>query len=362
MSVIDTPLRNIDVLQLNAAEYGRPGGSAKTEQDHLVEQLIAREAPMLACIQEVFGETAAEAEANVERLARSTGLECRLPDGRIAVSIGAHEMHSAILWRRDVVIPTGQWRMYGQGELWHALIIGEVEIDHFRMGIGSYHAPSLERDVRFNEAERIVLASLTTGPRVLICMDGNSMSIARNSDGTFYDEDIYAQQKEWNPRFLFQCQYIRDEAGTIVEWHVDRRPADALTAGGLVDAAASLGETWVATIGHHYPNGPNKLRRVDIAWATQELVPALRSSRPVQDELAERASDHLPVVTVMDLAVLAFADIGWLTARIERHRRLIHATDFTQLTPEQGEAMQPIGAEIGAMKWRLFDLGVRLDD
>jgi hypothetical protein len=363
MSVITTRLRTVNVVQFNAAEYGRPGGSIKTEQDRQVEQLIARESPMLACVQEVFGATAHEAAANVQRLARATGLECRLPDGRVAVSIGAHDMHCAILWRPDVVTPTGTWRMYGQGELWHALIIGVVEIDGFRLGIGCYHAPSLERDVRAAEAERIVHASLTTAcPHVLICMDGNALSGTRTTDGGFYDQDVYEQQKNWHPQFVFQCQWTRDTDGTISSWHADRRPSDVLTAGGLVDAAAALGEPWAATIGHKHPNGPHTRRRVDIAWATQALVPALRGSRPVQDALTEAASDHLPVVTVMDLTMLAFADVGWLQAALDRRRQLVSSIDFTQLTPQRSDAMRAIGVEIGALKWRLDDLGVLITD
>ncbi|MFI7121900.1 hypothetical protein [Amycolatopsis sp. NPDC049868] len=172
-------------------------------------------------------------------------------------------MHAAILWEPARVTPKADsFRFYGKGELWHALVIGTVTIDGVPISLASYQAPSLRKLTRLDEVERLMLGAISgyTGKTLLFCGDFNSLSNARNTDGSYYDPDPYAG-KEPDPQQLFQVLWDEDETtGEISNVRADRRPAAALSFGGpLHDATATLGRR-VAI--HHWMVVPGQSTRV----------------------------------------------------------------------------------------------------
>ncbi|MBO0878786.1 MAG: endonuclease/exonuclease/phosphatase family protein [Mycobacterium sp.] len=294
------------VVSWNVAEYIRPGRAA--ERAPLVEQVLRDERPDVALLQEIYAPDETELNVRVRHLARETGLECEHTPSRVAAAYGAHDMHTAILWNPKRVRPEeGSFRFYGVGELWHALTLGTVEIDRVPLSVASYQAPSLGKLTRLNEVERLVLAAISgyTRKTLLFCGDFNSISNARKADGSYYDPDPY-DGKDPDPQQVFQAVWDEDPTtGVISNIRADRRPAQALSFGGMLhDAAATLGEYWEPTIGWWYPDGPHGFRRIDLAWASTTVLPALISCAPITNSLTEKASDHLPVKTTIDITML----------------------------------------------------------
>ncbi|WP_284741827.1 endonuclease/exonuclease/phosphatase family protein [Amycolatopsis sp. RTGN1] len=294
------------VLSWNVAEYIRPGKAA--ERAPLVEQVLRDERPSVALLQEIYAPDRAELMTRVRSLARETGLECEYEPGNVAAAYGSHDMHAAVLWDPERVSPVeGTWRFYGHGELWHAMVVGTLEIDGIEVSVASYQAPSLGKSTRVNESERLVLAATSgyTRDALIFCGDFNSLSNARTTAGEFYDPEPYTG-KDPDPQQVFQCLWDEDPAtGEIINVRADRRPAQSLSYGGLLhDAAAALGGTWEPTIGHWYPDGPHGLRRIDLAWVSTAVLPAIVGCSPVVTDVARKASDHLPLRTVVNVPEL----------------------------------------------------------
>ncbi len=294
------------VLSWNVAEYVRPGKAA--ERAPLVEQVLRDERPTVALLQEIYAPDREELMTRVRSLARETGLQCEYEPGKVAAAYGSHDMHAAVLWDPERVSPAaGTWRFYGHGELWHAMVVGTAEIDGVQVSVASYQAPSLGKSTRLNESERLVLAATSgyTGDALIFCGDFNSLSNARTATGEFYDPEPYAS-KAPEPQQVFQCRWDEDPGtGEIINVRADRRPAQTLSYGGLLhDAAASLGGAWEYTIGHWYPDGPHGLRRIDLAWVSTAVLPAIVSCSPVSTAVARAASDHLPLKTIVNVPEL----------------------------------------------------------
>ncbi|MGF6889414.1 endonuclease/exonuclease/phosphatase family metal-dependent hydrolase [Nocardia sp. GP40] len=293
----------VTVISWNVAEYVRPGKAQ--ERQLLVEQAIRDERPVVTLLQEIYAPTVEEARSRVRSLAQATGLACELPDGQVAVAFGGHEMHAAILWDSEQVSPVaGTWRF--AGELWHAMVVGTVSIGGIEISVAAYQAPSLGKGKRAEEAERVMLVATSgfTRDALMICGDFNSLSNARTPEGTYYDNDPY-EGKPPSPEHVFQVAWTESADGEITDVHVNRRPAEILSYGGLLhDAAASLGGEWRPTIGHWYPDGPHSLRRIDLAWVTTPMLPAILSCEPVSTPITRQGSDHLPLKVVVDLPIL----------------------------------------------------------
>ena len=83
----------------------------------------------------------------------------------------------------------------------------------------------------------------------------------------------------------------------------DRRPDVALKQGGLAEVA-ELTQTPQPTSGH-WPGSWATDRRKDRIYVTGGLGAAVCGLRVVRNERTLRASDHLPVVAVLDAAALA---------------------------------------------------------
>jgi hypothetical protein len=295
-------LPDITIMSWNLAEYGRPGAAA--ERAPQIIEAIRRHSPTILAAQEIFGSDPEMAASHVRGLAVKTGLQCQLPDGQTAVAHGFHDMNAAILWNPQRVKPVaGSWRTYGIGEQWHSAILGTVEVDGEKLTVCSYLAPSLEKNRRADEAERLILGAISgyTSDRMIIACDQNSLSNALNPDGTYYDDDPYlGKENEPDPAFVHQCLWEEGPNGEIQNLRADRRPAQTLSFGGkLRDLAPTIGEKWYYTIGHQRPDGPHGLRRIDLVWGTDQIVAETVSCRAVDDPVTQAASDHLPVLTIL---------------------------------------------------------------
>lgn len=296
----------ISVVSWNVAEYIRPG-KAEDRAPH-VEQALRDERPAVALLQEIYAPTYDDAADRVRSLAEKVGLDCELPDGRVAMAYGSKDMHAAILWDTDqqVALQPNTFRSYGLGELWHAMALATFTIDQVPVTLASYHAPSLGKAKRLDEAERIMFTATSafTSTAKLYCGDFNSISNARKPTGEYYDADPY-DGKTPAPEHVFQLEWTETPDGHILDRHVTRSVAETLSYGGLLhDVAPSLGEQWKATIGHWYPDGPHGLRRVDQAWATTPVLRAIRSCTPIETEATTTGSDHLLLKTVLDVEAL----------------------------------------------------------
>jgi hypothetical protein len=296
----------ISVVSWNVAEYIRPG-KAEDRAPH-IEQALRDERPAVALLQEIYAPTYDEAVDRVRSLADKVGLDCELPDGTVAMAYGSKDMHSAILWdtEQHVAFQPTTFRSYGLGELWHAMALGTLTIDQVPLTLASYHAPSLGKGKRLDEAERIMFTATSgfTAKAKLYCGDFNCISNARKPTGEYYDDDPYEGLPP-APEQVFQVVWTETPDGSIVDRHVTRRVAEILSFGGLLhDVAPSLGEEWKATIGHWYPDGPHGLRRVDQAWATIPVLRAVRSCRPIATDATTTGSDHLLLKTVIDIEAL----------------------------------------------------------
>jgi endonuclease/exonuclease/phosphatase family metal-dependent hydrolase len=297
---------DVSVISWNVAEYIRPG-KAEDRAPH-VEQALRDERPAIALLQEIYAPNREEAVERVQALADKVGLDCELPDGRVAMAYGSKDMHAAILWDTDqnVVPDASTWRFYGLGELWHAMVLGTVTIEDVPLTVASYHAPSLDEGDRIREAKRIMFTATSGFTRAakLYCGDFNGISNARKATGEYYDSDPYDGKPD-APEQVFQVDWTETADGRIVDRHVTRRVAEILSFGGLLhDVAPGHGEEWKPTIGHWYPDGPHGLRRVDQAWATLPVLRAIRSCTPIDTEATTTGSDHLPLKTVLNVEAL----------------------------------------------------------
>lgn len=296
----------ITILSWNLAAYGRPGGQG--QRDALIEETIRLVQPTIALVQEVYAPDPDQAALRVQELAKRSGLACTLPNGRVAVVFGGHDLHCAVLWNpasRISGIPRSfQYR--GGPDFWHAFIVGTIDIEGVgHLSIGSYHAPSLSGAQRVDEAKRIVSAAVSgyLDDRLVVCGDFNSLSNARTPDGEYYDPDPY-DGRAAHPQHVFQCTLTDTPAGPT-RVRVDRRPAEILSYGGLLhDAAPTIGEPWNSTVGHDEPGGPHGLRRTDHAWVTTPVLPAVVSCQRHDSATAREVSDHEPIILSLDARAL----------------------------------------------------------
>lgn len=79
-----------------------------------VYQVIREADPDVLAVQEIIADgedKAVVAATRVAELAEATGLECQYAPGQVAVAIGNHRVHVALLWRSGIT-PAGGWRAY----------------------------------------------------------------------------------------------------------------------------------------------------------------------------------------------------------------------------------------------------------
>lgn len=250
-------------------------------------------------------------------LAETTGMAANLappsigepevPHPALAAAGGQPDavFHVALMWNpRTVTAHRRSVRDYGS-EMWHALLRLDLEVDGRMLRCGSYHAPPFGRHRRVDEAERVVSTLLRPpGTLGIVGADWNALPADRiqNAEGTwrYWHDDTLAQQ-EWNAPLVYQCHWDVDEhTGTPTNWRADRRAGEVLWATGLRDTAALLGRQRHDTVGHD-PDADMGARTIDGHRVTPALAPAVIDHQVVDTARTRAASDHLPVITTLDL-------------------------------------------------------------
>ncbi|MFJ8752056.1 endonuclease/exonuclease/phosphatase family protein [Streptomyces sp. NPDC102441] len=283
--------------------------------DHL-RQAVAEAQPDVLAVQEIVADTAAGAARLLHQLADSLGLLCAVDTrGTEALASGQHRYHVGLLWRPGITPVREGWRAFEGGDFHHALARLQLDVGAREpVTFASYHADPFRPARRFDEAHRVV-AALTRPPgHAAIGGDFNSISADRTAHGDYYDPDPYAHQ-EWYDDLLYQAEWNDDPDAPH---HVDRRAAQALRRGGLLDAAAEFDAPWQPTTGHWPVADPFGSRRIDMIRTTRHLGPALAGYRVLRTPAALSASDHLPVSIDLEPALISSRP-GKSTSRYRRH-------------------------------------------
>lgn len=302
-------------MSYNLLDYGLNATAEELSRRDRIHQLIRSAAPDVLAVQEIRSDgpdREQRAAVLLHELAEATGLTCELPDGRISLAPGNVGFHVAVLWRPGITALA--WDTWAGTQLWHCLGKVILDIDGRPIAHASFHAAPFGRARRADESERVVsiMTRPETRPPGLIGGDYNGVfadrvlvpgyeghewmgdPIIEPDRWELYDEDPYIKQ-EWHPDFVYQCHWEYDNLGRR-RWWADRDPGEVLAAGGLVDSAAQLRAPWEPTVGHWPTGDPFGPRRIDAIKVTGEIVPALRTYRVINTDLAMTASDHLPVV------------------------------------------------------------------
>ncbi|ATM24542.1 hypothetical protein SMD44_p10043 (plasmid) [Streptomyces alboflavus] len=257
-----------------------------------LRQAIIETRPDVLAVQEIVSDTPAGAARLLRQLADSLGLLSTVDTrGTAAVASGQHRYHVGLLWRPGITPVPDTWRAFEGGDFHHALARLQLDVGAREpVTFASYHADPFRPARRFDEAHRVVAALTRPSGPAAIGGDFNNVSADLTAAGDFYDPDPYTHQ-EWYGDLLYQVEW-NDDPGT--PHHADRRAAQALHRGGLVDTAAQLDVPWQPTTGH-WPGDPFGPRRIDMIRTTRHLLPALADYRVLRTPAARTGSDHLPV-------------------------------------------------------------------
>ncbi|MFJ4676967.1 hypothetical protein [Kitasatospora sp. NPDC088783] len=305
--------------------------------------------PGVLGVQEVLGETAEEAAAVLEMLADDTGMHCQAtttPGGVPAAAIAAsgHSFHVGLLWSPGLEPVPGGMRAYpGGSDFWHSMITVVLDCGGpVPSKWCSYHGDPFRPAQRLHEAYRVLSAFQDARIPGGVAADWNSISADRRPDGGYFDPDTLPGQ--YHRKVRYQAKF--DPGDPTAPPATDRSAAAFLAQppGGLLDTAALAGVPWLPTTGHWLVDGRADdfgPRRIDTLRVTEDLAGAVRAHTthggPLAAELAaavrahladpagesigakatavvtrhaaesglsaaERASDHLPVSTDLDLA------------------------------------------------------------
>ncbi|SDZ50764.1 Endonuclease/Exonuclease/phosphatase family protein [Saccharopolyspora shandongensis] len=301
----------------NIYEYAR----ANTYRDKQAADryaLVRKAIAELECDLLMLQEICAGPHALLE-IAEETGMSCRYKQpwwdeeggepGRSAIA-GTKpraDFHVGLLWNPSAITPyTDTFRAY-DGEFWHNLASLAFDVDGVLLRAASYHGNPFGREKRIDEAERVVSA-LTRPygqfPLGIVGADWNSVSDDRvpGADGSWqhYHPDPYTD-RPWVEPFIYQCLWdIDDATGLPTNWRADRRPGTTLWSAGLRDTAALVNKPWHRTVGH-FDHADMGDRAIDGHRVTPALAPAVVDHEVIENDRTRGASDHLPVVTTLDL-------------------------------------------------------------
>ncbi len=270
----------------------------------------------VVAVQEIRTTHTPHAGELLQRLARAAGMTAELTpawateddagNATHAIAEGAHTFHTGLMWREGIIEPDpGAMETWGPGTFFHSLIRLRLYLDGQPIDFGSYHAPPFGRQMRGDQAERVLAALTRPSAPMILGGDMNTVGAARIVDAqgnsTWYDPDPYTDVEQWFGDLVFQCDWTWNSDGTRT-WWADRRPADILISGGLHDVAAALSEPFWPTTGHHPADefGQRGIhRRIDHIHTTSDIV--LHDYAVVDTPAARQASDHLPVVLTFTL-------------------------------------------------------------
>jgi len=319
--------------------------------DLLVQVIRGMDADVLA-VQEIIGKDPEEAAAVLRRLADDTGMSCEATRASSTVpepALGSshHKFHLGLLWRPGFEpLPGTLWTCRGGVDFWHAMTTAVFDAGTGTAGrvrLGSYHADPFRPPQRLSEAYR-VLSAFQDGLPGGIGADWNEISADRRPTGAYFDPDTLPGQTHRKVRYQARFDPDNPTASPVS----DRAATTLLLQqpGGLLDTAAVADVPWLPTTGHWIDAGGRREsfgpRRIDTLRVTADLAPAVREhtthggplgpvlaevvDRHLADGLssiaekasaaitkhlatstltaAERASDHLPVTTDLDLTAI----------------------------------------------------------
>jgi endonuclease/exonuclease/phosphatase family metal-dependent hydrolase len=285
---------------------------SEAEQAHYekVREVIGGLGADVLAVQEIRAPQADAARARLRQLAADVGMKCVVPGpddgpGRTALAYGSRGYYCGLLWRPELEPVPGSFRESPAGRLWHGAGWLTLDAGGVRVRHGTFHATPFGRRLRADQNE-LLLAMLRGGPGrtlpLLIGADWNTESADRIEDSETGHQVLYEPADpfadvDWFEGLIHQCDWEYDWRGRRRHW-ADRRPGDILFSGGLLDAAAALRAPWQPTVGHFRADGYGSRgirRRIDAIRVTRGVVPALRSYRVDDSDLARAASDHLPV-------------------------------------------------------------------
>ncbi|MGW2397186.1 hypothetical protein ACWCYY_11590 [Kitasatospora sp. NPDC001664] len=335
----------------NLFNLGQLTSREERERYDLLVQVIRGLGADVLAVQEIIGRDPAEAATVLRRLADDSGMSCeatRAPGTAPEPALGSsnHRFHLGLLWRPGLeAVPGSLWTCGGGVDFWHAMttVVFDTGTGR-RVRLGSYHADPFRPPQRLSEAYR-VLSAFQDGLPGGIGADWNSISSDRRPTGAYFDPDTLPGQTHRKVRY--QARFDPDNPAAPA---VSDRSATTLLLqqpGGLVDTAAVADVPWLPTTGHWLTDGRHAEsfgpRRIDTLRVTSDLAPAVRAHTthggPLGAKLAdvvhrhvteghgsisekafaviaehmttstlsaaERASDHLPVTTDLDLAAVA---------------------------------------------------------
>ncbi|WP_405018111.1 hypothetical protein OHV05_15020 [Kitasatospora sp. NBC_00070] len=318
--------------------------------DLLVQVIRGLDTDVLA-VQEIIGSDPAEAATVLRRLADDTGMSCeasRAPGvaPEAAMASSQHRFHVGLLWRPGVEpVPGSLWTCGGGVDFWHAMttVVFDIGAGRF-IKFGSYHADPFRPSQRLSEAYRVLSAFQDGSIPGGVGADWNEIGADRRPTGAYFDPDTLPGQTHRKVRY--QARF--DPADPAAPAVSDRSATTLLLQqpGGLVDTAAVADVPWLPTTGHWLTGGQRAEsfgpRRIDTLRVTADLAPAVRAHTthggPITTKLAgvvfqhladghgsiaakaaavlsrhlatgaqsaaERASDHMPVTTDLDLTTM----------------------------------------------------------
>jgi endonuclease/exonuclease/phosphatase family metal-dependent hydrolase len=286
------------------------GTSSLRAQQHYREvvAVICGLRPDVLAVQEIRGQPE-RARHWLRTLAYDTGMKCEIPGDKrskavTSLAIGIRGYNSGLLWQPGIEVVSGSFRQTDPEKLWHSAGWATFRYGDRLVRHGTFHATPFDREVRTRE-NSLLLSLLAEGPDaelpLLIGADWNAESAdlvldeATGKRALYEPGDPFAGVP-WQEDMIHQC-FFTEEADGARHW-VDRSAGQVLLDGGLHDAAAVLRAPWQATTGHDRGDGYGSagiMRRIDAIRVTEDVVPALRAYRVIDNERARKASDHLPV-------------------------------------------------------------------
>ncbi|GGZ93018.1 hypothetical protein [Streptomyces bluensis] len=273
-------------------------------------------------IQELLGDTKADARRLIRRIAHDTGMCCEAIPARRhkaipalasqAAGASANRFHVGLLWTPDIEPIPGTLRAYeGGSDFWHGLVAAT-----FRAGGPvptrwcSYHADPFRPERRLWEAHRVL--SVFQDPAIPggVAADWNGLSADRRPRGEYYDPEPYLEQNHRKLRY----QVTFDPKDPNAPKLANRDAGEFLRRdpGGLRDTAAVLDVPWQWSCGHWVDakGRPDDFgqRRIDTLRVTADIAATTRTHLTHDGPDAEAASDHLMVTAdfaLHELAVMA---------------------------------------------------------
>lgn len=282
----------------NLLDYGEPDNDETRERLALVRKTIVAADCDAWSVQELFGRTPAERYEIFTGLAASLGMEC--------MATGAHDATPApvfdpgqgirgvgVMWRPDRIQPVpGSLRTYENAGLGVGMALVRLRIGDVVITVAATHWRPRFPNQSADEGVYTSMEIVNAGTHGILGADFNKVFAS--------DDDPYAELS-WQPHHIAAARPNQKTGCGIAR----REPMQELADGGLFDPAAYIDAHRFHTAGHW--NERAIPQRIDGPMVTKSVAQATRSITAVNDETAQKASDHLPVILEVEMDRLAAA-------------------------------------------------------